>query len=246
MYTPYEYESYDDEEYDGWSQPIQPVWRASYPWVGGLRSIYLLPPLAATLMSLMMMLTLGKLAFSQGFSVERPAASMARSESSLAPLFRPEVMFWEPKILEWAAKWNLDPNLVATVMQIESCGHPQAVSSAGAMGLFQVMPFHFSQSEDPFKPNTNARRGMAYLVRALDSFDRDVYLALAGYNAGITGAGRGESNWPRETKRYTYWGIGIYQDAVAGRDSSERLNEWLQAGGLSLCQRAARQLGINP
>ena len=41
---------------------------------------------------------------------------------------------------------------------------------------------------------------------------------------------------------YYYWGTGIYADAIAGADHSERLNEWLTAGGASLCARAAQQL----
>ena len=55
----------------------------------------------------------------------------------LARLFTPEVLYWEDKILKWSEKYGLDPNLVATVMQIESCGDPQARSGAGAMGLFR-------------------------------------------------------------------------------------------------------------
>ncbi|MBI1856315.1 MAG: transglycosylase SLT domain-containing protein [Chloroflexi bacterium] len=51
--------------------------------------------------------------------------------------------YWAAAISRWANASNLDPNLVAVVMQIESCGNPSARSSAGAMGLFQVMPFHF-------------------------------------------------------------------------------------------------------
>ena len=169
----------------------------------------------------------------------------AAKNSQLAQFFAPSVMFWEADILRWAEQAGLDPNLVATVMQIESCGDPRALSHAGAMGLFQVMPYHFRGSEDTYNPDTNALRGMAYLSESMDTH-QNVRLALAGYNGGIGTAAKPESQWPRETVRYAYWGIGIYKDADAGKDSSDRLEEWYSAGGASLCRQAEKRLGINP
>jgi soluble lytic murein transglycosylase-like protein len=64
-------------------------------------------------------------------------------------------------------------------MQIESCGDPRARSRAGAMGLFQVMPYHFAGGDDPYNPDTNAVRGLAYLKRSLDTANGDPRLALA-------------------------------------------------------------------
>lgn len=167
-----------------------------------------------------------------------------RQEKQIAALFTPEVQYWEPKISSWAKEMNLDPNLIATVMQIESCGNPTARSSVGAMGLFQVMPYHFGSDEDPYKPNTNARRGLAYLKSALEARGGVTRLALAGYNAGITGAQKPENAWPAETIRYVYWGTGIYKDAKNGKEASARLEEWLAAGGASLCRQASQHLGL--
>lgn len=175
--------------------------------------------------------------------LDQPAA---RASSTMAVFFSPSVLYWEEDILKWAAEWQLDPNLVATVMQIESCGHPDVVSSAGAMGLFQVMPFHFKEGEATFDPEINASRGLSYLTRSLDAHERDVFLALAGYNGGITGSQRAQSAWPAETKRYTYWGIGIFNDAAEKHTSSARLEEWLASGGAGLCRRAEAHLGLNP
>ncbi len=162
----------------------------------------------------------------------------------IAPLFTPEVHHWEADIVRWAEAFHLDPNLVATVMQIESCGDPQAVSSAGARGLFQVMPFHFAMGEDPFDPNTNARRGLAYLSQALQRSGGDVRLALAGYNGGLGVIGLAEGFWPAETRRYTAWGAPIYRDAAGGQTTSPTLNQWLQSGGWALCRRAHQRLGM--
>lgn len=181
---------------------------------------------------------------------EIPASAHTKPESAdqfqtIAPFFAPSVRFWEADIIRWAQQAGLDPNLVATVMQIESCGDPRALSHAGAMGLFQVMPYHFHGSEDSYEPDTNALRGMGYLRESMDTH-QNVRLALAGYNGGIGTAAKPESYWPRETVRYAYWGIGIYKDAEAGKEISARLDEWYAAGGASLCRQAEKRLGINP
>jgi len=174
------------------------------------------------------------------------SVSAAEQLQPLSPVFRPEVQYWSGAIQVWAAAAGLDPNLVATVMQIESCGDPRARSRAGAMGLLQVMPYHFAGDDDPYNPDTNAVRGLAYLKRSLEAADGDARLALAGYNGGIGVIGRSESTWAAETQRYAYWGSGIYAEASNGATESLRLQEWMSAGGASLCRQASSKLGINP
>jgi soluble lytic murein transglycosylase-like protein len=181
---------------------------------------------------------------------EAPAASVAAVASApaavpdhipqLAPFFTPEVQRWGGQIRGWAAQYGVDPNLIATVMQIESCGWRSAVSKSNAQGLFQVMPFHFAPGEPMQDPDVNAYRGMAYLTLGLTRANGDVGLALAGYNGGHSLINRDSAGWPEQTKRYWYWGTGIYQDAASGQATSSRLQEWLQAGGASLCARAAQ------
>lgn len=172
------------------------------------------------------------------------AALVTGAAGSLAPLFTREVQHWAPQIIAWSAEHGLDPNMVATVMQIESCGDPNAVSSAGAQGLFQVMPFHFEAGEQMQDPNTNAYRGLRYLVLGMSQTGGDTSLTFAGYNGGHGTAARGWETWPAETQRYHRWSTGIYADAQAGSASSETLNQWLAAGGAGLCQQAAARLGI--
>ena len=162
----------------------------------------------------------------------------------IAPLFTREVQHWAPQIVAWAAEFGLDPNMAATVMQIESCGDPNAVSSAGAQGLFQVMPFHFSAGEVMQDPNTNARRGMAYLAQGMQMHNGDTGLSFAGYNGGHGTAAKGWAAWANETQRYYTWSTGIYEDALAGGAGSDILDQWLAAGGASLCQQASARLGI--
>jgi len=164
----------------------------------------------------------------------------------ISPVFTAEVQYWGERIVTWAERAGVDPNLAATVMQIESCGDPQALSRSGAIGLFQVMPYHFASSEDPFSPDTNALRGMDYLARSLRAASGEARLALAGYNGGIGVIGWAEADWPLQTVNYARWGSGIYREASSGGRESETLQDWLQANGLWLCRQAAGSLGINP
>ncbi len=165
--------------------------------------------------------------------------------TTVSALFTPEVRHWSDDIVRWSKDYQLDPNLVATVMQIESCGNPDAVSGSGAQGLFQVMPFHFEPGEAMLDPDTNAKRGLAYLASGLELAGSEPALAFAGYNGGLSQIGKLWSLWPDETRRYYYWGSGIYADVQTNGDSSGRLAEWLAAGGTSLCAKAHAQLGLN-
>ncbi|MDI6770426.1 MAG: transglycosylase SLT domain-containing protein [Anaerolineales bacterium] len=221
---------------------VPPSTQTAVPSQGGCLAGFLIPPLAVLVVGSLLAL----LSLRSTYSVGSPLASSVSASPSLAglaPLFTPEVRYWAAEIQIWAAEAGLDPNLVATVMQIESCGNPLARSSAGAMGLFQVMHFHFYETDNPYDPDTNAVRGMAYLRRSLDAAGGDFRLALAGYNGGISVISRAESTWAAETQRYAYWGSGIYQDAATGANESLRLQEWLEAGGASLCRLGLRQAG---
>ena len=163
----------------------------------------------------------------------------------IAPMFTQEVRYWSNDIQRWAAQHNLDPNLLATIMQIESCGHPDVSSTAGAQGLFQVMPFHFSAGEIQTDPDTNARRGANFLNECLGWASGDPNLAMACYNGGPGVLSRPYSTWHSETQRYYQWGSTIYADAVQNKSSSDSLASWLNAGGSSLCTRAANNLGLS-
>jgi len=157
---------------------------------------------------------------------------------SLSSNFSPQVLFWSDDILKWAHDFQLDPNIIALVMQIESCGYAQAHSNAGAMGLFQVMPFHFGHDENPYDPSTNATRGLAYLARSLELANGRLDLALAGYNGGHLMIQNAPSLWPDETQRYVYWGVRIYSEIGKYESIPPTLQEWLDAGGEQLCKQA--------
>ena len=171
------------------------------------------------------------------------ASDESISPSGLSPVFTKEVQHWGNDIVRWATAASVDPNLAATIIQIESCGDPRATSRSGAMGLFQVMPFHFRIGDNPYNPETNALRGLSYLARSLEKAGGDPRLAMAGYNGGIGVIARSEWLWSSETKRYVLYGAPIYEDARSGATSSPMLMEWYQKYGASLCRQAAQRLG---
>jgi Transglycosylase SLT domain len=178
--------------------------------------------------------------------VATPASTIALHAGAISPIFSPEIQYWSGTIQGWAGAAGLDPNLVATVMQIESCGDPRALSPAGAMGLFQVMPGHFTAGDDPYNPDTNAARGLAYLKRSLQVANGDIRLTLAGYNGGIGVIGKPESSWRLETQHYANVGSGIYSDAASGAAQSAHMQAWMGPGVKGICLQAAHHLGINP
>ena len=173
-----------------------------------------------------------------------PEGNAPAASGALSPIFTKEIQHWGNDIVRWANAAGVDPNLAATVMQIESCGDPRATSRSGATSLFQVMPFHFKFGENPYDPETNAQRGLNYLSRSLQAGGGSARLALAGYNGGIGVIARSEWAWPSETKRYVLYGAPIYEDARSGVTSSASLTEWYQKYGAGLCRQAAQRLGI--
>lgn len=85
-----------------------------------------------------------------------------------------------------ASVWGVSGALVRAVIQVESEFDRNAVSSKGARGLMQLMPFTAIRFgvQDAFDARQNIFAGVQYLRLLLDMFGGDVALALAGYNAG--------------------------------------------------------------
>ena len=85
-----------------------------------------------------------------------------------------------------ARDYRMDPALIRAVVKAESDYNPRAISSAGALGLMQLMPGTARDLDvkNPFDPEQNVRGGVQYLRYLLDRFEGSVPLAVAAYHAG--------------------------------------------------------------
>ena len=92
-------------------------------------------------------------------------------------------------VTEASQRFGIPEHWIYAVMRVESAGRIGAVSSAGAMGLMQLMPgtwarqrARFGLGSDPFDPRDNIMAGTSYLREMYDSYGADGF--LAAYNAG--------------------------------------------------------------
>ncbi len=124
---------------------------------------------------------------------------------------------------EAAARHNVDPSLVRSVVKVESNFNPNAVSRKGAMGLMQLMPStaRSLNVSNPFDPQQNVEAGVRHLRKLLDSYGGDVRLSLAAYNAGSKAVSR-SAGVPhfRETQNYVRRITDLYNGGEAGLNIS--------------------------
>jgi Transglycosylase SLT domain len=130
----------------------------------------------------------------------------------------------QPLLTRAGTVYNLDADLLASVVRAESDGHARAVSRAGAQGLMQLMPGTASDLgvADSFAPNENIRGGTAYLDALLKKYHDNLQLALAAYNAGPAAVDRWHGIPPyRETRLYVARVIREYNRRYALRHRAE-------------------------
>jgi len=93
---------------------------------------------------------------------------------------------YKQEVAAAATEFGLDPALLRAVIHAESAFNPNAISTAGAEGLMQLMPGTASDLgvANPFDVGQNIRGGAQYLAGLLKQFNGNERLATAAYNAG--------------------------------------------------------------
>lgn len=149
-------------------------------------------------------------------TVDAPAPPLVPerlSEADLAPL-----------LTKAGSAFNVEADLLASVVRQESNGHTRAVSRTGAQGLMQLMPGTASDLgvADSFAPGDNIQGGTAYLNALLVRYNDNIALALAAYNAGPAAVDRYHGIPPyRETRLYVARVIREYNRRYALRHQAE-------------------------
>ncbi len=114
--------------------------------------------------------------------VEKPYVSFNEKVDSVAR----RISKYEHIINEVAERHKLSPLLLKSIIAVESGGNPNAISPAGAKGLMQLIDTtaNYVGVKNVFDPEDNINGGAKYLREMLDTFDGNLDLALAAYNAG--------------------------------------------------------------
>ena len=171
----------------------------------------------------------------------------------------PTVKHWRGLIDEMAKKYNLDPNLLAIVMTLESGGDAKAKSNDDAQGLMQVTPLTAKDIAIKFlktpvakfnlqDPRTNIEFGAAYLAYLRDQFgsarqapdwDNTVELITAGYNGGPGAAAqleKGSGLKDIQTVVYSRDAFNMWRERHA--NNSPTYDRWKERGGNILIDAA--------
>jgi soluble lytic murein transglycosylase-like protein len=169
------------------------------------------------------------------------------------------VRHWSAPINEMGKKYNVDANLIAILMTLESGGDANANSSSDAVGLMQLTPPTAKDVASKFlkqptsnynlkDPRTNIEFGTAYIAYLRDQFgtakqgpdwNSSVELIAAGYNGGPGAANRleqGRGLTDTQTVVYSRDAFNMWRERHTG--DSQTFDRWKERGGQALIDTA--------
>lgn len=169
---------------------------------------------------------------------------------------------WDIQIGTVATRYNIDPNLLAIIMTMESGGYSRA-DSGQAEGLMQIAPAtagdiakrYLKQSTEQYDiwdPQTNIEFGAAYLAKLRDIYGTPqqgpfwtstVELIAAAYNGGFGAANaleQGEGLGDPQTVVYSRDAFNMWRERHAAK--SPTFERWKERGGSQLIEQAAAEM----
>jgi hypothetical protein len=120
-------------------------------------------------------------------SFSKPSVWRQRENGfSFSERFSTDPNLYDQHIRIVSLRYGIDPFLIKAMIRTESDFDRNAISRHGAQGLMQLMPGTARDLNvmNPFDPGENIDGGVRYLRTILDSFDGNLALSLAAYNAG--------------------------------------------------------------
>lgn len=191
------------------------------------------------------------LAVTDGLALREPTAIVGGHKTTMSANvglkgFTTGNLLHDAYISDSSRRYNIDPLLIYAQMHQESSFHIRATSHKGASGLMQLMPatarrFGVTKIYDP---RQNIEAGVKYMRWLLNTFNGDVVLALAGYNAGEGAVMKYGWNVPpyRETQEYVRRITARYSAISDGRYIHTARS--IGSRSANLVQREARPLTV--
>jgi soluble lytic murein transglycosylase-like protein len=152
-------------------------------------------------------------------------AEMKRINDSIREQFFSAEIPYGDLIYEKAKKYDVDPALVAAVIEQESKFRPRAKSHVGAKGLMQLMPRtgRWMGASNLYDPEQNVDAGVKYIKYLSKRFDGDLKKTIAAYNGGEGNVKRHGGVPPfRETRQYVKKVLHNYDKRTRQLESFEK------------------------
>ena len=135
------------------------------------------------------------LAIAAAKPVSEPVEVVEAIDPSLSSFWPESIQIWGPLL----SQHQVNPDLLAAIMYVESRGQPEAISRAGAVGLMQVMPQSKISDRPPTQELLNPEFNIQWGVRVLEEytayFEGDLYQGLAAYYMGPSRAHEEAGRW---------------------------------------------------